>query len=233
MVYDLLERRRQAFALWIPVYLQGANVPQLVIGKYDSQAQDSFAQSFKGPLESTGLPDLWQLSPKMIKPPLSDGVYHYWFEVQDTSPNNLGVIQVTDPLAYTVDARLVRGTNVQYASVIKYRGGSLWPCDVDGTEKAAPQLTTLSSLPANNHMVMYELPISWAKAGDKGDVVFDDGTVVDVLALFDAEEPGDKFKDVPAVANEAIVKDLGINGLELLPITDTQFTGAWVRTSGS
>src|ERR1700761_3229690 len=99
MTFDLLQRRKENFVLWIPGRSFGTNPPQLVIGTYDASAKDPFVLSFKGPFVAIDFPDLWQLDPKTISPPLKDGVYHYWFELADDSANNFGTMQMTDPMA--------------------------------------------------------------------------------------------------------------------------------------
>ena len=132
---------------------------------------------------------------------------------------------MTDPLAYTVDYRILdaRSDDLQPPAVIKYRNGKLWPCDVDGQE---PGPVVTKSLPANNRMVIYELPTSWAKSGPNGKQL-DRGTFTDVLALFDKDTQGAKFASINAVKNEAILSDLGINALELLPIADSKWLDEW------
>lgn len=145
MSYDLLERRKSKFVLWIPGQPPNARPPQLVLGIFDPSLS-TFDLVFRGPFTTT-IKDLWELDPKDIKPVLAEGTYHYWFEVQDTSPENLGIVQVTDPIAYNVDYRETRftGDKAQPASVIKLRNGKLWPCDRDGVEPG--QVTSKFSLP--------------------------------------------------------------------------------------
>jgi hypothetical protein len=138
MSYDLLERRRSRFVLWIPGQPPVPRPPQLIIGTLTASPPatiPTFTQVFHGPLAST-LTDLWELDPNEIKPTLSNGMYHYWFEVQDTSPENLGIVQVTDPIAYNVDYRVTQptGDKAQPASVVMFRDGKLWPCDRNGIE---------------------------------------------------------------------------------------------------
>lgn len=138
MSYDLLERRNSKFVLWIPGQPSEARTPQLLLGTFDPSLPatvTTYNQVFRGPLAST-IKDLWELDPNDINPSLADGTYHYWFDVQDTSPENLGIVQVTDPIAYNVDYRISKltGDKKQPASVIKFRDGKLWPCDRDGHE---------------------------------------------------------------------------------------------------
>jgi pullulanase len=216
MAFDLLERRKERFVLWIP---GGSSIPRLILGTFNNGNVDPFV---KKELSQT-VQDLWELAPQDI--PLQDGVYHYWFEVDNMSPGNSGRISVTDPLAYTVDYRIFdeRSDDIQPPAVVKYRNGKLRPCDVDGKE---PEPVVTKSLPANNHMVIYELPTSWTKSGPNGKQV-DRGTFTDVLALFDKDTQGVRFASIDAVKNEAILADLGINALELLPIADSKYLDEW------
>lgn len=135
--FDFLDQRRGRFALWVPGRDLGGTPPQLILGTYDT-ANHTFTQVVHSPLSKDPvIPDVWELDPNSSGLGLSDGVYHYWFEIEDSSPENRGKLLVTDPFAYTVDYRqgLVRGQDewIQPAAVIKLRDGQLWPCDVDGT----------------------------------------------------------------------------------------------------
>ncbi|EXJ76187.1 uncharacterized protein A1O5_00695 [Cladophialophora psammophila CBS 110553] len=226
--FDLLERRKERFVLWNPA---GQSAPRLILGTFkDTPSPGAVTTLFSGDLSQTQK-DLWELSLDAIDPPLENGkVYHYWFEVDNTFPLNSGKITVTDPLAYTVDYRQFgdqqRKDDMQPPAVIKFRDGKLWPCDVDGTELVPIPAPVQPQVPANNHMVIYELPPSWAKSGPNG-LQVDRGTFTDVQALFDKETPGLKFKSIAAVQNESIVADLGINALELLPIADSKYLDQW------
>lgn len=82
-----------------------------------------------------------------------------------------------------------------------------------------------STSPDNNHLVIYELPTSWARYTTAGDVEMDTGTFADVQALFDLGSSGDRFKNVASISNEAILSQLGVNALELLPAADARPTG--------
>ncbi|KAK6813996.1 hypothetical protein RU639_010416 [Aspergillus parasiticus] len=229
MAFDLLERRKEKFILWIPA-APASNPPSLVIGIFGLGPPATIDEFFTGQLRRSGQPDLWELDLGDINPPLKNGkVYHYWFEIQDTSPEKAGAIRVTDPIAYTIDYRAAgtRDEHTQPASVIKFRDGKLWPCDIDGNEPSQVAPPPQDALPDNNHLVIYELPASWAKYKQIGDVQIDVGTFTDVLALFDSQTAGDRFSDISSVAKEAIVADLGINALELLPAADAKPMGEW------
>jgi len=229
---DILNLRQESFLLWVPASGPSFNTPQLVIGQLD-QTTSGFTQIGRFPLSlSQSKKDLWLLHPSEVSPSLEDGVYHYFFEVGDTSPERRGTLLVTDPLAFTVNYRVTRGPNdaVQPASVVKLRDGKLWPCDIDGREPVKPATPDQASLSSNNHLVMYELPVSWVveardDASRNGRV--DIGTFKDVAALFDAASPGDHFSALSVIHDEAILSELGINALELLPAADARPTGEW------
>lgn len=137
------------FVLWIPGQPESLRSPQLVLGIFNPSPPTTvatYSQIFRGPLTSD-IKDLWELNPNDIQPPLAEGTYHYWFEIEDTSPENLGIVQVTDPIAYNVDYRISRytGGKQQPASVIKFRDGKLWPCDTDGIEPGQVTSKLISS----------------------------------------------------------------------------------------
>lgn len=222
VLHDLLERRSKRFVLWVP---GGSKAPRLILGTFTAGNVSVF---FRGEL-SQALQDLWELAPQDIHPPLEDGkVYHYQFEVDNTRPGSSDPITVTDPLAYTVDYRVFgdqqRTSDMQPPAVIKYREGKLWPCDIDGKEPEP--ISPPSNVPANNRIVIYELPTSWSKSGPNGTQV-DRGTFTDVLALFDKGTQGQRFASISAVKSDAILSDLGVNALELLPIADSKYLNSW------
>lgn len=234
--FDILERRKTKFVLWIPGQRAGSSLPELLLAgpiEVDSNLSASTNVTFNVPLQKSNEPDLWEIDPNNIRPALQDGkVYHYWFQITDTSSDNIGTMKVTDPMVYTVDYRPVPNrfatdSEVQPAGVIKFRDKRLWPCDIDGREPKPVETPADDSLPDNNHMVIYELPTSWAKTGKSADGGTDAGTFTDVLALFDANTAGENFKGIPFIDNEAIVSDLGTNALELLPIADTKPIDQW------
>jgi 1,4-alpha-glucan branching enzyme len=227
--FDILERRKTKFVLWIPGQATGSAKPELVLtGPIEIDPNQPVATdvTINVPLQESSKPDLWELDPNDIRPPLQDGrVYHYWFQITD--------MKVTDPLVYTVDYRPVpnrkakEDSEIQPAGVIKFRDRRLWPCDIDGNEPKPVATPAQNSLPDNNHMVIYELPTSWVKTGKSGDEEIDVGTFTDTLALFDVATAGDSFKDIPVISKEAVVSDLGINALELLPIADAKPIDQW------
>jgi hypothetical protein len=165
----------------------------------------------------------------------NDTVYHYWFQLQRKLPGYPTNFRVSDPFAYTVDYRTIktRDKHTQPPSVVKFRddsNGTLWPCDIDGHEPSPVQIPPQDSMPENNHLVIYEFPCSWAKykpVGGAWGVQIDVGTFSDILALFDNDTSGQQFREIPQVASGAIVADLGINALELLPAADAWPKGVW------
>lgn len=237
---DLLNRRHETFVLWVPgaEASEASHPPVLVIGTTGTGSA-AFTEIGRFPFVLLeGKAGLWVLDPRSISPPLADGVYHYWFQIKDTSPANMGVVLVTDPFAFTVDYNVTTppGFNVldQPASVIKLRDGKLWPCNIDGTEPQPPVVPDQAALPSNNHLVIYELPTSWAKPGsDSRGVDVDVGTFPDVEALFDTATEGNRFASVSALREEALLTELGINALELLPAADAKTKGEWGYATGN
>ncbi|KAE9962952.1 hypothetical protein BLS_009858 [Venturia inaequalis] len=236
--FDLLVRRESKFTLWIPGQAAShGDPPKLILGKVDnSSSPATFKQLYSGALTQSDKTDLFELDPNTITPALQDGaVYWYWFEVTDTSSKTTGRTRVTDPMAHTVDYSMTpnRNDGVQPASVIKFRDHKLWTCDIDGTESPKVKTAAQSAIPNNNNMVIYELPVSWARGSKEGNVQVDVGTFSDVLALFDENAPGDHFAGMPGMAGSAILKDLGVNALEVLPIADALFKGEWGYGTGN
>ena len=184
-VYDLLERRNAAFVLWRPGQAADSRPPQLVVASLNANQPTGVNVVFQGSMKnSADWPDLWELSPKDIEPALNNGqVYQYWFQVVDTSGEQLGTIQVTDPLAYTVDYRTVpdrsaKDSQVQPAGLIKFSNGLLQPCDIDESEPRRVSVPPQDALPDNEHMVIYELPTSWAKSKITGHGEVDAGAML-------------------------------------------------------
>jgi len=225
MQYDLLNRRFTHFVLWQP----GANnLPVLVLGKLIPGNPPTFSQVSKTALAPAVHPGLWELEAATLN--MSDGVYHYWFEVDDTSPDGLGTLKCTDPFAYTVDYRLLSEPGYHPASVVAISGGRLvLNCDPGGETATIGNPPDLDSLSANNNLVIYELPASWSRAGVEGadSEERDVGTFSDVIALFNDRLAGANFSDLPEVSTRALLSELGINALELLPPADTKARREW------
>jgi pullulanase len=227
VTFDLLKRRTTHFVLWVP---SGSQKPSLILGNLVPGNPATFRQLISvelQPATAPSGPSLWEFPCSALE--LPNGVYHYWFKIQDTSPNNFGQMLVTDPFAYTVDYRLTQSPALQPAAVIKLDGGRLRACDAAGGVPAPALPPKLSSLPPNNQIVIYELPTTWSRLStESADANEPDiGTFRDVLALLDKDEPGGNFSNDPAIHDEAILSDLGINALELLPVADSKDRREW------
>ena len=242
-VATLLDRKQTHFVFWRP----GSNLaaPNLVIGTFNAgpppklDAQKTIAM-VPSPLNA-GLPstDLWELDAATCH--LTDGqVYHYWFQIVNTNPDVGGAItlNIADPAAYTVDWRLpsdpVQGfpadprddkSGRAPAGVIRWLNGKLVPTDAEAApvsfQDSADQ--PMSTLPANNRMVIYELPTAWTKTGDVVDKTnVGVGTFQDVLALVRKSAAPANFAGVAVLAaGNSHLQNLGTNALELLPPADS------------
>src|SRR5689334_12477202 len=141
MDVDILNRKSTNFVLWAP----GQTTPKLSIGVFTPGAPPTVPgrQSFS--LNAVaGVSGLFEISPAACGL-TNNTVYHYWFEVDDTNAGHLpgARILVSDPIAFTTDWRLTEGA--QPASVIKFAGGRLVPCDPDGTEIAPAAVPNVAS----------------------------------------------------------------------------------------
>lgn len=224
MSFDILTRRRTNFVLWAPGVSQA---PTLLIGKLRVGNPITLTSQKRVPLERAAT-DLWQLPATSDKLSLEDGIYHYWFEVNDSRSGNK--VLVTDPLSYCVDYRIVMHPEYQPASLIRLQGGQLLPCDPDSTDKIPTlAITPLEKLPKNNQLVIYELPASWTRAGISGSdgAERDVGSFLDVVALFEKDSAGGNFAGLDEIASSAHLTELGINCLELLPPADTKASREW------
>jgi 1,4-alpha-glucan branching enzyme len=221
---DLLSRASANFVLWAP----GQTAPSLVIGTFAPGAPPSLAgrQTFNLTAVS-GVTGLFEISP--VTCGLSNGtVYHYWFEVDDTSPGHApgARISVTDAIACTPDWRLTLGT--QPASVIKFENGRLLPCDPDGITVTPAVLPNFANLPQNNQLVIYELPTAWTRSPRGGGVERGVGTFRDIVAMLDKTAQGANFDELEASQQgRAHIFELGINAIELLPPADSLYDRQW------
>ena len=235
---DILKRKQTHFILWRP----GATdpTPMLLIGA-TTQPISQFKEIALKPSE---FPELWQIAAADCD--LEEGqVYYYWFKVRNTEPYNPAslseILYCTDPMAYTIDRRAgapapqqvpagMRGiSNNAPASVILYQDGKLIPCDpgkqtVDWSNDPAPE-----TLPANNKLVIYELPTRWTRISTQkvDGIEIGNGTFHDVLALLIPQQSSPTFPAVAAFNNRAHLLELGINALELLPPADSAQTDRW------
>lgn len=229
MGIDLLSRKQTHFVLWRPAKTDPA--PTLGIG-IAAASGESIEPLRQFPLQpDPAFPELWQVAAQDCG--LTDGqVYHYWFKVCRARPDHSErrIIYCTDPTAYTVDRRFRAAAPAEPdgeashepASVILYRQGQLIPCDPDGQPVNWNGDPTLDSLPANNQLVIYELPTRWTKAGTTDGLTVGTGTFQDVMALIKPEAEAPDFPETAALQpGHAHLLELGINALELLPPADS------------
>ncbi|MGH9828055.1 MAG: alpha-amylase family glycosyl hydrolase, partial [Blastocatellia bacterium] len=125
---DLLLRRETHFTLWRPG--RGGQPPVLVIGTFAPGNPNTLAGRKDFPLSPAdpNTPGLWTIA--ATESGLPDGIYHYWFRVENTHPADPAAAPIccTDPFATTVDWRLLspplpsgfkNDTDRQPASVIR------------------------------------------------------------------------------------------------------------------
>jgi pullulanase len=234
MPSNLLERKRSAFVLW-----RVANTtppPKLILERVQAGAP----LTATGPQEFTmklvrGFTDLWEVPVQDCG--LVDGeIYHYWFEVTvlSSSAGPVRRVRITDPTAMMVDWRLVAppassiGFEAYPASVVRAQGGKLVPSDAGGVIGTFAGEPAPGTLPTNKQLVLYELPTTWTRQADAGGRDTGVGSFHDVIALLDANVAGDPFTDSEVTrAGRAYLKELGINGLELLPPADSFYNRQW------
>src|SRR5258706_6650033 len=232
---NLFELKKSAFLLWHPQRVYPP--PKLVIGIFQPGNPPTLANRQEFALSpQPGQADLWGIAASRCG--LTEGqVYHYWFEVSDSSPTRDGSrIACTDPTAFTVDWRLLAprlpaphiADDQDPAGVIKFQNGKLVPCDAAGeTFQPAPAVAPNDSAP-NNRMVIYELPTSWARIDPQGDPQIGVGTFRDVMALVDDAAEAANFAGEAALApGRSHFDELGINALELLPLADSFVNREW------
>lgn len=234
MLANLLKRKSTHFVLWQPREVDP--IPTLYIGTI--QSPDNPYENFREiPLQqSTDFPELWEIAAKDCN--LADGeVYFYWFKVRDANAysNTNKILYCTDPTAWTVDRRFLApapsesagAKSYDPASVILYQNGKLIPCDPNGQTVEWQADVPLETLPANNHLVIYELSTRWTRIDSSGKITIGDGTFQDVVALFLSEKGAPDFPGVDELDNEAHLIELGINALELLPPEDSPDKFEW------
>lgn len=251
--WKIFELRKQYFVLWTASEPEAPPILELGVrnGPDDSSTFSILLKRQLEPHHSRYADNhLWKISMDNLDINSSDiptntgKVYHYWFRVrQRKEGTSLREVLVTDPFATAVDYRLRRQidgsfrppidqNNVpgdakfdQPASVIKIirttsDSGSavlgLQPCDPNGTDIISVHIPDQRIDAAlNKELVIYELPVSWAATTANfqgGKDRPDRGTFKDVLDLF---------------GPSGNLSRLGINALELLPLTDSKYTGEW------
>jgi pullulanase len=234
---DLLNRKRTQFVLWHPKPDASAG-PVLVIGQFQAGNPPKLANAQRFALTPVaGFPDLFAIDAADCQ--LADGeVYHYWFEAEDSDPQRTPPQRVlcTDPVAWTVDWRLraprmpapLGPDDRQPAAVVKFSGGQLLPADPAGEEGDFTGDPSPDSLPANNQLVIYEMPTAWSRISEPDDLDIGVGTFCDILALIDLTVAGANFDDLAVTQpGQQYLVDLGINAIELLPPSDSFFKRDW------
>ena len=234
---DLFRRRQTHFVLWRPGNSEPA--PRLIIGKLAPGNPPALSDRRAFDLKlSAAAAGLWEIAAAECD--LVQGeVYHYWFEVQDGNPYKPvhPRILCTDPTAWTVDWRLLApGVNEPSfgeddrdpAAVIKFHDGRLLPCDPGGETVDWEGDRSPETLPANNRLVIYELPTAWSRIGATGNEEVSVGTFRDVVSLIEAGASAANFLGTAALdAGRAHLADLGANALELLPPADSFVDREW------
>jgi pullulanase len=236
MLPDLLRRKQTHFVLWRP--RETDPPPAVVLGTFQNGNPPSFAEHRRAPLRrAAGFPDLWEVAAAECG--LLDGqVYHYWFEVADSDPRRQGRRRIlcTDPTACTVDWRLLAPRLPPYgeddrdpAAVVGFFGGALIPVDPGGEQADWADDPAMASLPANNKLVIYELPTTWSRLQEfEPGFSLGTGTFRDVRALIELDAESVAFADMPALERgRAHLIELGVNALELLPPADSFVDREW------
>ncbi|NEO83725.1 MAG: DUF3459 domain-containing protein [Spirulina sp. SIO3F2] len=235
MLPDLLVRRQTHFVLWRPGIITPP--PCLFIGTLSQwlTTYDTFQEIPLAP--DPEFPDLWMVAAADCG--LTDGqVYAYWFKVKNTNPYPFAgddeILYCTDPLATTVDRRPSRlapcpsesgGVESQDpASVILYRHSRLYACDPDGREIRWWGKHPDPQMPANNNLVIYELPTRWTRA----DAGLGKGSFGDIVALIAPEVLPPSHPEIADLGKgRAHLLELGANALEVLPPADSDDVLEW------
>ena len=232
---DLLDRRKTHFTLWRPN--ADTTAPALVIGSFQAGNPNVVANRAELSLAtSEDTPGLWALAARDTG--LPDGIYHYWYRVDNTHPDRPAgsTVLVTDPLATTVDWRVLSeiptgfdpSDDPQPAAVIRMANGALSAVDPAGEVAAFPHDPAPDTLPPNNRLVIYELPTAWTSVGETGGRERGVGTFKDVLGLVDENAEGANFAGLSVLEKgRSYLSELGVNALELLPAADSFFKRTW------
>ncbi|MBZ8181948.1 alpha-amylase family glycosyl hydrolase [Oscillatoria salina] len=236
MLVNFLQRKQIEFILWRPKITE--TQPTLLIGTIATSSHNPYENFREIPLQqSKEFPELWFIAANQCN--LQDGqVYFYWFKIINTNPyeNQAQIMYCTDPTATTVDRRFLAPippenqgvASFDPASVILYQKGKLIPCDPQGETVTWENNDYLNNLPPNNRLVIYELPPRWTIIAPSGETEVGIGTFQDVLSLFDTNCTAPDFSEVEALRKGcAHLRELGINALELLPVSDSDDKFEW------
>lgn len=219
---DLLARRESAFVLWHVLHPNPP--PRLIIGWLQPGTPlGLIGQQTFDLRPAAGFADLWEIPATECN--LVEGwVYYYWFEVTSSRPGRPRIC-ITDPLATTVDWRLLGprlppafGSDERHpAAAIKWSGGRLVSADVGGELPSFFGEPLPDSLPANNRLVIYEVPAGWNRANANGARALSVGSFRDVTALIDSQTAGATFEDLEVTrpGRSYLADELGVNALQL------------------
>jgi pullulanase len=230
---DLLVPKQTKFVLWLPRFTDPA--PRLVIGTFQPGNPPALASRRTHDLEEVpGHAGLWGI--EVADCGLIDQqVYHYWFEVADSHPSSDGGRKLcTDPRAFTVDWRLLSEPQTSSsnsrtpATVVKFSGGKLVGCEAAGEDFVSVSQADPQGSAVNARLVVYELPTSWTRLNQHGDVEVGVGTFRDVAALVDEGSGPANCAGVAALdRGRSHLGALGVNALELLPPADSFVSREW------
>ena len=237
MTTHLMDRKVTHFVLWRPGRTDPP--PKLFIGTFQEGSASPFSAFRAFDLSQpnpTQFPDLWDIAAQDCGL-VDNTVYHYFFLCGGTNVYDQDaarkVLYCTDPIATTIDRftlapRFNGADSFHPAGVVCFQGGKLIPCDPNGQTVNWEGDVSLNTLPANNRLIIYELPTRWTSKSQEGDRIVGDGTFQDVLSLLDDQQAAPDFPDldVLGVGQEYLVK-LGINALELLPPADSSDRLKW------
>jgi len=233
---DLLARRQTAFVLWRLTHTDPP--PSLIIGWLQPGTPLQLVGEQSLPMRQVpGFEDLWE-RPAAECGLVEGWVYYYWFEVSSSLPGRPPArIRISDPLATAVDWRLLgprlappfTADDRYPAAAVKFSGGRLVTADVGGELPSLPGDAPALPLPANNRLVIYELPTAWVRTGSAYGREVGVGSFRDVIALVDVNAAGATFDDLEVTqAGRAYLADeLGINAIELLPPADSACNREW------
>lgn len=236
MTAAILTKKETAFVLWKAA--STAMPPALVIGQLQEGTPITLVNEKVLPLQpDPAFPDLWSVNASDCN--LQEGtVYHYWFEVNDArSGHGAQRIRITDPVACMVDWRLLarRPAGAAFtdddrfpAAVILFKNGRLLCCDAGGEQYVLDSDNSLEHLPANNRLVIYELPTAWTHDSTVGEREVGVGSFCDVTALIDPDAAALNFTELDIVQKgRQYLVELGINAIELLPPADSYYNREW------
>jgi 1,4-alpha-glucan branching enzyme len=229
---DILTRRDTRFVLWCPATV--ASPPEVIIGQLQNGNPPTLKPLARKTLQRAAgdvgtLGGLFELEASVLG--LTDGeIYHYWFDVQDTSPGGTGRVQITDPLAAVVDYRLYAPDNpsvIHPASVIGFSAGRLVVRDPNG-EAPERKVADFDALAPNNRLVIYELPTAWGRSSGGDEFERAVGTFRDARALVEPGFEGANFSELTVTRlNPPYLVQLGVNAVELLPPADSIYAREW------